>query len=92
MLLTGEKQSTRIKNGASAALYTTNPILIGVGLKAGLLGGAGETEGVYYYIILYRIVSYRIIKYTILTTDKHPCTRWDSIPQSEQASGRRPTP
>ena len=28
----------------------------------------------------------------IHTTDKHPCTRWDSNPQSQQASGRRPTP
>ena len=27
-----------------------------------------------------------------LTTDKHPCPRWDSNPQSQQASGRRPTP
>jgi len=26
------------------------------------------------------------------TTDKHPCHRWDSNPQSQQASGRRPTP
>ena len=25
-------------------------------------------------------------------TDRHPCTRWDSNPQSQQASGRRPTP
>ena len=27
-----------------------------------------------------------------LTTDKHPCSRWDSNPQSQQTSGRRPTP
>jgi len=27
-----------------------------------------------------------------LTTDKHPCPRWDSNPRSQQASGRRPTP
>jgi hypothetical protein len=26
-----------------------------------------------------------------LTTDKHPCLRWDSNPRSQQASGRRPT-
>jgi len=26
-----------------------------------------------------------------VTTDKHPCPRWDSNPQSQQASGRRPT-
>ena len=26
------------------------------------------------------------------TTYKHPCPRWDSNPQSQQASGRRPTP
>ena len=26
-----------------------------------------------------------------LTTDKHPCPRWDSNPRSQQASGRRPT-
>ena len=25
-------------------------------------------------------------------TDKHPCPRWDSNPQSQQASGCRPTP
>ena len=29
---------------------------------------------------------------TTLTTDRHPCPRWDSNPQSQQASGRRPTP
>jgi hypothetical protein len=28
----------------------------------------------------------------IFTTDKHPCPRWDSNPQSQQALGRRPTP
>jgi len=28
---------------------------------------------------------------TTLTTDRHQCTRWDSNPQSQQASGRRPT-
>jgi hypothetical protein len=27
-----------------------------------------------------------------LTTDKHPCARWDSKPRSQQASGCRPTP
>jgi hypothetical protein len=27
-----------------------------------------------------------------LTTDKHPCPRWDSNPRSQQALGRRPTP
>ena len=26
-----------------------------------------------------------------LTTDKHPCPRWDSNPRSQQASGRWPT-
>ena len=26
------------------------------------------------------------------THNKHPCPRWDSNPQSQQASGRRPTP
>ena len=31
-------------------------------------------------------------QHTTLTTDKHPCPRWDSNPQSQQASGRRPTP
>ena len=31
-------------------------------------------------------------QHTTLTTDKHPCPRWDSNPQSDQASGRRPTP
>jgi hypothetical protein len=29
---------------------------------------------------------------TKLQTDKHPCPRWDSNPQSQQASGRKPTP
>jgi len=29
---------------------------------------------------------------TTLATDKHPCPRWNSNPQSRQASGRRPTP
>jgi len=28
--------------------------------------------------------------HTTLTTDRHPCSRWDSNPQSQQASGRRP--
>jgi hypothetical protein len=27
-----------------------------------------------------------------LTTDKHPCSQWDSNRQSQRASGRRPTP
>ena len=31
-------------------------------------------------------------QHTTLTTDKHPCPRWDSNPRSQQASGRRPTP
>ena len=31
-------------------------------------------------------------QHTTLTTDKHPCPRRDSKPQSQQASGRRPTP
>jgi hypothetical protein len=30
-------------------------------------------------------------QHTTLTADKHPCPRWDSNPQSQQASGRRPT-
>ena len=29
---------------------------------------------------------------TTLTTERHPRPRWDSNPQSQQASGRRPTP
>jgi len=29
---------------------------------------------------------------TTLTTGRHPCLRWDSNPQSQQASGRRPMP
>jgi len=29
---------------------------------------------------------------TTLTTDRHPCPRRDWSPQSQQASGRRPTP
>ena len=31
-------------------------------------------------------------QHTTLTTDRHPCLRWDSNPQSQQAIGRRPTP
>ena len=31
-------------------------------------------------------------QHTALTTDKHPCPRWNSNPQSQQASGRRSTP
>jgi len=30
--------------------------------------------------------------HTTLTTHIHPCPQWDSNPQSQQASGRRPTP
>ena len=30
-------------------------------------------------------------QHTTFTTDKHPCHRWDSNPQSQQVSGRRPT-
>jgi hypothetical protein len=30
-------------------------------------------------------------QHTTLTTDRHPCPRWDSNPQNERASGRRPT-
>ena len=31
-------------------------------------------------------------QHTTITTDKHPCPGWDSKPQSQQASGRRPVP
>ena len=31
-------------------------------------------------------------QHTTLTTDRHPCIRWDSNPQSQQVNGRRPTP
>jgi hypothetical protein len=31
-------------------------------------------------------------QHTTLTRLRHPCHRWDSIPQSQQASGRRRTP
>jgi len=31
-------------------------------------------------------------QHTKLTTDRHPCPRCDSYPQSQQASGPRPTP
>ena len=31
-------------------------------------------------------------QHTTLTTDRHPCPRWDSNPRSQGASGRRPTP
>ena len=33
-----------------------------------------------------------IWQHTTLTTDKHPCSLHDLNPQSQQASGRRPTP
>jgi len=29
-------------------------------------------------------------QHTTLTTDRHPCRRWDSNPQSQQASSLRP--
>ena len=32
------------------------------------------------------------LQHTTLTSDKHPCPRRDSNPQSHQSSGRRPTP
>jgi len=31
-------------------------------------------------------------QHTTLTTDRHPCLRPDSNPQSQQANGYRPTP
>ena len=31
-------------------------------------------------------------QHTALTRDRHSCPRWDSNQQSQQASGRRPTP
>jgi len=31
-------------------------------------------------------------QHTTLPTDRHPCSRLDTNPQSQQASGRRPTP
>jgi len=31
-------------------------------------------------------------QHTTITTDRHPCTRWDSNPQSQRANDRRPTP
>ena len=30
-------------------------------------------------------------RHTTLTRERHPCPRWDSNPQSQQSSGRRPT-
>ena len=38
------------------------------------------------------VVETSVWQHTTLTTDKHPCHRWDSNPQSQQASGCRPTP
>ena len=32
------------------------------------------------------------LQHTTLTTERHPCPRWDSNPQSQQASCRRHTP
>jgi hypothetical protein len=32
------------------------------------------------------------LQHTTLTRDRHKCRRWDSKPQSQQSSGRRPTP
>jgi hypothetical protein len=34
----------------------------------------------------------RDVYLTTLNTDKHPCPLWDSNPQFQQVSGRRPTP
>jgi len=31
-------------------------------------------------------------QYTTLKTDRHPCPRWESNPQSQQTSDRRPIP
>jgi len=31
-------------------------------------------------------------QHTTLTTDRHPCLRWNSNPQSQEASNRKPTP
>jgi hypothetical protein len=31
-------------------------------------------------------------QHTTITTDRHPCSRWDLNPRSQQATGRRPTP
>jgi len=31
-------------------------------------------------------------QHTTLTIDRHPCHLWDSNPQCQQASGRKPTP
>ena len=31
-------------------------------------------------------------QHTTFTRNRHPCPRWDSNPQSQQTSGRRPTP
>jgi len=31
-------------------------------------------------------------RHTTFTADSRPCPRWDSKPQAQQASGRRPTP
>ena len=31
-------------------------------------------------------------QHTTLTTDRHPCPRWDSNPQSQQACSRKPPP
>jgi len=31
------------------------------------------------------------LKHTTLSTNRRQCSRWDSKPQSKQASGRRPT-
>ena len=33
----------------------------------------------------------RVLYLTTFTTDKHPCPRWNSNPQSQQANGRRLT-
>ena len=32
------------------------------------------------------------LQHTTLTTDRHPCSRLDSNPKSQQENGRRPTP
>ena len=39
-----------------------------------------------------RRIDLYLTTHTTLTTDEHPCPLWDSNPQSQQASCRRPTP
>jgi hypothetical protein len=82
----------------AGAILSTGGILLwtdapceGLFLGEGRGGGAiGRTPSG--WVISRSQRSLYLTTHTTLTTDRHICTpRWDSNPQSQQASGRRPT-